>query len=53
MGLSRQATAATFTAAATGILDVLDGREPAAVANPHWKVAGSDALSADSTAEAR
>ena len=34
MGLSRQATAATFTAAATGVVDVLDGREPAAVANP-------------------
>jgi D-3-phosphoglycerate dehydrogenase / 2-oxoglutarate reductase len=37
MGLSRQATAATFTAAATGVVDVLDGREPAAVANPDWK----------------
>ena len=37
MGLSRQATAATFTAAATGVVDVLDGREPAAVANPRWE----------------
>ena len=37
MGLSRQATAATFTAAATGVVDVLEGREPAAVANPHWR----------------
>jgi len=37
MGLSRQATAATFTAAATGVVDVLYGREPAAVANRHWK----------------
>ena len=37
MGLSRQATAATFTAAATGVVDVLDGREPAAVANPDWR----------------
>jgi phosphoglycerate dehydrogenase-like enzyme len=37
MGLSRRATAATFTAAAQGILDVLDGREPAAVANPGWR----------------
>jgi D-3-phosphoglycerate dehydrogenase / 2-oxoglutarate reductase len=36
MGLSRQATAATFTAAARGVLDVLSGREPAAVANPAW-----------------
>ena len=34
MGLSRRATAATFTAAAQGVLDVLAGREPAAVANP-------------------
>ena len=40
MGLSRQATAATFTAAATGVVDVLEGREPAAVANPHWRQAG-------------
>ncbi len=39
MGLSRRATAATFTAAATGVVDVLDGREPAAVANPHWRPA--------------
>jgi D-3-phosphoglycerate dehydrogenase / 2-oxoglutarate reductase len=37
MGLSRQATAATFTAAARGVLDVLSGREPAAVANPAWR----------------
>ena len=34
MGLSRRATAATFTAAARGVLDVLAGREPQAVANP-------------------
>jgi D-3-phosphoglycerate dehydrogenase / 2-oxoglutarate reductase len=39
MGLSAQATAATFTAAATGVVDVLEGREPAAVANPAWKQA--------------
>ena len=39
MGLSRQATAATFTVAATGVVDVLDGREPAAVANPGWRTA--------------
>jgi hypothetical protein len=37
MGLSRRATAATFTAAAQGILDVLAGREPQAVANPGWR----------------
>jgi D-3-phosphoglycerate dehydrogenase len=37
MGLSRQATAATFTAAARGVLDVLCGREPQAVANPAWR----------------
>ena len=37
MGLSGQATAATFTAAATGVVDVLDGREPASVANPRWR----------------
>jgi D-3-phosphoglycerate dehydrogenase len=37
MGLSRRATAATFTAAAQGVLDVLAGREPPAVANPAWR----------------
>ena len=37
MGLSRQATAATFTAAATGVVDVLEGRDPAAVANLSWR----------------
>jgi D-3-phosphoglycerate dehydrogenase len=37
MGLSRRATAATFTAAAQGVLDVLAGREPQAVANPDWR----------------
>jgi D-3-phosphoglycerate dehydrogenase / 2-oxoglutarate reductase len=37
MGLSHRATAATFTAAARGVLDVLSGREPAAVANPGWR----------------
>jgi D-3-phosphoglycerate dehydrogenase / 2-oxoglutarate reductase len=37
MGLSRRATAATFTAAAQGVLDVLSGREPQAVANPAWR----------------
>jgi D-3-phosphoglycerate dehydrogenase / 2-oxoglutarate reductase len=37
MGLSRRATAATFAAAAQGILDVLAGREPRAVADPAWR----------------
>jgi D-3-phosphoglycerate dehydrogenase / 2-oxoglutarate reductase len=37
MGLSRRATAATFTAAARGVLDVLCGREPRAVADPGWR----------------
>ena len=36
MGLTRRATAATFADAARGVLDVLAGRRPAAVANPHW-----------------
>ena len=37
MGLSRQATAATFVDAARGVADVLAGRHPAAVANPGWE----------------
>ncbi|HET7474665.1 MAG TPA: NAD(P)-dependent oxidoreductase [Dermatophilaceae bacterium] len=37
MGLSRQGTAATFVDAAQGVLDVLTGRKPAAVANPGWE----------------
>jgi D-3-phosphoglycerate dehydrogenase len=37
MGLSHQATAATFAAAAQGVLDVLAGREPQAVADPAWR----------------
>jgi D-3-phosphoglycerate dehydrogenase len=37
MGLSRRATAATFAAAAQGVLDVLNGVPPAAVANPGWE----------------
>jgi phosphoglycerate dehydrogenase-like enzyme len=40
MGLSRRAAAATFKAAAQGILDVLAGREPQAVANPGWLISG-------------
>jgi D-3-phosphoglycerate dehydrogenase / 2-oxoglutarate reductase len=37
MGLSQRATAATFAAAAQGVVDVLAGREPQAVANPAWR----------------
>lgn len=36
MGLTRKATAATFADAARGVVDVLDGRRPSAVANPDW-----------------
>jgi D-3-phosphoglycerate dehydrogenase len=36
MGLTRRATAATFAEAAQGVVDVLAGRRPAAVANPNW-----------------
>jgi D-3-phosphoglycerate dehydrogenase / 2-oxoglutarate reductase len=34
MGLTPRATAATFADAARGIVDVLAGKQPAAVANP-------------------
>ena len=36
MGLTRRATEATFADAARGVVDVLAGRRPAAVANPDW-----------------
>jgi len=36
MGMSRRAAAATFVDAARGIVDVLAGRRPPAVANPEW-----------------
>ena len=36
MGLTRRATAATFADAAQGVVDVLAGRTPAAVANRDW-----------------
>jgi D-3-phosphoglycerate dehydrogenase / 2-oxoglutarate reductase len=36
MGMTRRAAAATFVDAARGIVDVLAGRPPAAVANPEW-----------------
>ena len=39
MGMSRQASAATFVDAAQGVLDVLTGHSPAAVANPGWEQA--------------
>ena len=40
MRATAASTAATFTAAAQGILDVLGGREPRAVANPAWRTRG-------------
>jgi phosphoglycerate dehydrogenase-like enzyme len=46
MGLTRKATAATFADAARGVVDVLNGRQPAAVANPGW-TAASTTISAD------
>ena len=49
MGLSTQATAATFTAAATGVLDVLTGRDPVAVANPSWRHAAAADVSPDAS----
>jgi phosphoglycerate dehydrogenase-like enzyme len=39
MGLTQRATAATFADAAQGIVDVLAGRRPAAVANSDWTTA--------------
>jgi D-3-phosphoglycerate dehydrogenase / 2-oxoglutarate reductase len=36
MGMTRRAAAATFVDAARGIVDVLAGRRPGAVANPEW-----------------
>jgi D-3-phosphoglycerate dehydrogenase / 2-oxoglutarate reductase len=36
MGMTRRAAAATFVDAAQGVVDVLAGRRPAAVANPDW-----------------
>jgi phosphoglycerate dehydrogenase-like enzyme len=36
MGMTRRAAAATFVDAGRGIVDVLAGRRPAAVANPEW-----------------
>jgi phosphoglycerate dehydrogenase-like enzyme len=40
MGLTRRAAAATFADAARGVLDVLAGRRPAALADPAWAPAG-------------
>jgi D-3-phosphoglycerate dehydrogenase / 2-oxoglutarate reductase len=39
MGMTRRAAAATFVDAARGVVDVLAGRRPAAVANPDWVAA--------------
>jgi D-3-phosphoglycerate dehydrogenase / 2-oxoglutarate reductase len=36
MGLTRRGTELTFADAAQGVVDVLGGRKPAAVANPDW-----------------
>jgi len=36
MGMTRRAAAATFVDAARGVVDVLAGHRPAAVANPEW-----------------
>jgi phosphoglycerate dehydrogenase-like enzyme len=36
MGLTRRGTELTFADAAQGVVDVLAGRRPAAVANPNW-----------------
>src|SRR5512132_1561519 len=36
MGMTRRAAAATFVDAARGVVEVLAGRPPAAVANPDW-----------------
>lgn len=41
VGLSRRATADTFAAAAQGVVDVLTGRTPRAVANPDWMSASA------------
>ena len=41
MGLTRKATAATFADAARGVVDVLNGRRPSAVANPDWDAAST------------
>jgi phosphoglycerate dehydrogenase-like enzyme len=45
MGLTRKATAATFADAAQGVIDVLNGRQPAAVANPGWNTASASSRS--------
>jgi D-3-phosphoglycerate dehydrogenase len=41
MGLTRKATAATFADAARGVVDVLEGLRPSAVANPDWDAASA------------
>ena len=46
MGMSRRASAATFIDAARGVVDVLTGHRPAAVANPGWERAAGLATTA-------
>jgi len=41
MGLTRRGTELTFADAAQGVVDVLDGRRPSAVANPDWDTAST------------
>jgi D-3-phosphoglycerate dehydrogenase len=47
MGLTRRANAATFADAARGVIDVLAGRRPAAVANPDWEQASATSIRHD------
>ena len=46
MGLTRRGTELTFADAAQGVVDVLAGRRPAAVANPDWVRAADASASA-------
>ena len=44
MGLTRRGTELTFADAAAGVVDLLAGRRPGAVANPDWvQTAGASA----------
>ena len=51
MGMTRRAAAATFVDAARGVVDVLAGRRPAAVANPEWVDALEEVRSHDDRAD--
>jgi len=46
MGLTRRGTELTFADAAQGVVDVLAGRQPGAVANPDWSQASGVSASA-------